>query len=294
MIQIPEFDTKKELYKFLKDNIDTILTAKKNEIKHADGFSYTKSINKSGELIEVKREITPIDPNTIENLQVTAIINTTNIMDSHDDVHIPGLWNKSLSENKHIKHLREHEMEFDYIIADKQDLKAYVKFFSWLDLGYEYIGSTQALVFESLIRKSRNPFMLNQYANGWVDNHSVGMRYVKLGLAMNDDEYPNEFDAWNKYYPEIVNKERPDEKGYFFYVLEAKVIEGSAVPIGSNQATPTYSIGAKEFEGLKDEIKTLKNILKSMKEPQQEPATATQTDALLNEIKFLELIKSKI
>ena len=36
-----------------------------------------------------------------------------------------------------------------------------------------------------------------------------------------------------------------DERGYFWYVLEAKCVEGSAVPIGSNTATPTLSISDK-------------------------------------------------
>ena len=47
---------------------------------------------------------------------------------------------------------------------------------------------------------------------------------------------------WDKYYPVVANKEIADECGYFWVVTEAKVIEGSAVPIGSNQATPTLNI----------------------------------------------------
>ena len=134
-------------------------------------------------------------------------------------------------------------MEFDKIIADGNQLKVYTKTFNWSELGYNYKGTTEALVFESEILKKRNECMLNQYANGWVRNHSVGMYYVKMDFAINDEEMPNEFEAWNKYYPQIANQDIADERGYFFYVLEAKCVEGSAVPIGSNTATPTLSAG---------------------------------------------------
>ena len=170
------------------------------------------------------------------------VINTTNLMDSHDDVHLPGLWDKSLSENKYIMHLQEHKMAFDKIIADQDELKAFVKFLKWSELGFSYEGQTQALMFESIVKAERNKFMFDQYRKGYVKQHSVGMRYVRLILAVNDDEWGAEFDAWNKYYPEIVNKERADDKDYFWAVPEAKVIEGSAVPLGSNWATPTMSV----------------------------------------------------
>jgi hypothetical protein len=293
MIQLPKFSNKKELHKFLYENKDTIISAKKSEIKRGDAVNYTHAIDESGKLFSLKEDFKPIDIAPLDSLKVTAIINTTNIMDSFYDVHIPGIWTKSLQENKFIKHLREHEMEFDYIIADKQDLKAYAKYFKWSELGQDYQGMTQALVFESTIRKTRNPFMLNQYANGWVDNHSVGMRYIRLGIAMDDPEYPNENDAWLKYYPEIANKDLADEIGYFYYVLEAQVIEGSAVPIGANRVTPTLSVGTKEFQELRDEIKDMKNIINSINVPSKEPAKSTHSKDM-QEIELLQLIKTKI
>ena len=82
-------------------------------------------------------------------------------------------------------HLQEHDMEFDKIIADGDNLKAYTKRFNWSELGYSYKGTTEALIFDSEILRKRNPYMLEQYANGWVRNHSVGMYYVKMDLAIN-------------------------------------------------------------------------------------------------------------
>ena len=90
--------------------------------------------------------------------------------------------------------------------------------------------------------------MFKQYANGWVKNHSVGMRYVKIDLAINSESEldKDEKALWDKYYPIVANKEVADERGYFWIVSEAKVIEGSAVVMGSNSATPTLSVENKE------------------------------------------------
>jgi hypothetical protein len=232
-----KFKTKKELFKFLFENKDSLSAQKMANLKTADCVSFSPTIIRSKEDADKANE--PIDVANLSELKVVVIINTTNLMDSHADVHIRGIWKKSLSENKMIMHLQEHRMIFKNIISDGKNLKAYVKDYSWSELGFDFEGKTQALVFESTIEKKRNEEMFNQYANGWVKNHSVGMRYVKYDMAINDEDYPNEFEAWNKYYPDIANKDTADARGYFWYVLEAKAIEGSAVPLGSNFATPT-------------------------------------------------------
>jgi hypothetical protein len=286
-IQIPEFQTKKELFSFLSENKDLLIAQKKAEMKKADGILYYKLNN---ELVS-KADISQIDLTNTNALNVKAIINTTNIMDSHDDVHIPGLWTKSLNENKNIMHLQEHDMSFKSIIASNEDLSAYTKYYNWTDLGYEFQGQTQALEFDSNVKKSRNKYMFEQYANNYVTNHSVGMQYMKIYLAVSDADYPEEHEVWNRYINSIVNADLAIGKGYFYAVTEAKIIEGSAVPIGSNQITPTRSVTPKieqlETE-LERQVKELKNIINIMKEPQQEPETSTQIDSTHKEIDFLK------
>ena len=214
-------------------NKATLIAQKKAEMKRADSIGFAGS----GLMGVVKQQ-----GENKDEIRVKAVINTTNIMDSHDDVHLDGLWNKSLKENKMIMHLQEHEMKFDKVISDGADLDVTVQEFTWKELGYPYEGKTQALVFDSTVKIDRNPFMFKQYLNGRVKNHSVGMRYVKLELAVNDEDYKEEFAVWNKYIDIVANREDAEKQGYFWAVQEAKVIEGSAVPIGSNQATPTLEI----------------------------------------------------
>lgn len=259
-----QFETQKELFKALKENKKSLISLKKSIEKRADSVNYlsteieNKQINKSED-----SNIT--DPN---KLQVKVVINTTNFIDSHNDLHVNGIWNKSVSDNanKGFLHLQEHDRDFDKVISD--NAKGYVESVSWKSLGLPYNGKTEALIFDSTIEKERNEFMFKQYSKGWVKNHSVGMRYVKIDLAINSE---SEFDKeekeiWDKYYPVVANKEVADERGYFWVVSEAKIIEGSAVVMGSNSATPTISVENKsEAEEITSE--------------QTEPTQVTQTQS---------------
>ena len=239
-----EFESKEELFKELIANKKELVAIKKSVTKNADAVSYgyVENISKNA----TSKAIASADlPNTLD---VKVVINTTNFLDSHGDVHVNGIWNKSVSDNKTFLHLQEHQRDFDKVISDSA--KGSVVSMTWKQLGLPYNGKTEALVFESTIDRLRNGFMLKQYANGWVKNHSVGMRYVSFDLAINSEaEWDKEEKSlWDKYYPVIVNKELADERGYFWVVKEAKIIEGSAVVMGSNSATPTLENKTKAVD----------------------------------------------
>jgi len=243
--------TRQERIKKVVREKDTIIAQKKSKMKEADGIVITDAAQKS-----VKKQV-EVDEDKDE-LEAVLIINTTNFMDSHGDVHMPGLWSKSLNENRNIMHLQEHQMKFDKIIADGEDLNAFTRKFSWSDLGYSYMGETEALVFSSKIKRERNGYMFDQYRRGRVNNHSVGMGYVKIELAVDDKDEAEYYKNWTDNIDKIANREKADETGYFWIVREAKVIEGSAVPIGSNTATPTYDIKSEPlFEGTLKELKSI-------------------------------------
>lgn len=239
-MEIPQFNTRKELFKFLVDNKAKLEAFKRADMKKADAIICVPELITPAKIETAKAF--GIESDGTGNLLVKVIINTTNIFDSHKDVHIPGLWAKSLRDNKNIMFLKNHLRDFEFIIAEGKELQAYTQNFTFSQLGYNLPGTTEALVFEALIRADRNEFMASQYRKGFVKNHSVGMQYVKLVMAVNDENYGAEYEMWEKYYPEIANKADADEYGYFWAVKEAKVIEGSAVPIGSNVYTPTMTI----------------------------------------------------
>lgn len=250
------FETKEELFKALRENKSTLIAQKKMITKEADStIFYTE--------VKTKSEVNKEESTTGSPLKLNAklAINTTNLIDSHSDVHLKGIWNKSVKEQKNILLLQEHQMKFSSIIAD--NVQASVKKMAWKKLGFDFEGDTEVLIFDAEIDKERNEFMFKQYQKGYVKEHSVGMRYVKLELAINSESKWDEEEkaVWDKYINEIVNKDVAENQGYFWAVTEAKVVEGSAVVKGSNFATPTISIEAvKDNTSNEDEAaKALQN-----------------------------------
>ena len=238
-----QFANKEDMFTALRENKSILIAQKKMMTKEADTVYYVQiPKNSKGEVI--KADI--VDISQINTLKMELVINTTNVMDSHSDVHMKGIWKKSVKEAKDLYLLQEHRMMFDHIITDK--VKASTKIMSWKDVGASFSGDTEALIFSVEANKDRNPFMFEQYAKGFVKNHSIGMRYVKLELALNSEsKYDiDEKENWDKYIDEVANKEEAEDQGYFWAVTEAKMIEGSAVPVGSNKFTPTLNIESKE------------------------------------------------
>ncbi len=243
MIKQRTFSSKQELFKYLKDNKSLLIEEKKLTVKKADAICYVYVANDSEKKLSTKDLLdSGLTIEDIKSIDVLLVINSTNIMDSHQDVHIPGLWKKSLSEKKAFLLLQEHEMCFENVITDSA--KGYTKKMNWTEIGQSFDGQTEALLFDATVKSDRNEYMFGQYVKGHVKNHSVGMRYVNLFMCINSEEkyYREEKDNWDKYIKQVANQQDAIDNGFFWAVTEAKIIEGSAVVAGSNSATPTLSV----------------------------------------------------
>ena len=256
-----------EYHEHLINNIDLVISEKKATIKQADPFMFVGS--------EFKQEKSIVSTTDATKIKVKAIINTTNLYDSHQDVHIKGLWKKTLQEKRKIYLLQEHLMKFDHVIS--RDVKATTETITWKELGYKYEGETQALIFDANISINDNAYMFDMYKRGNVDQHSVGMQYVNIYLCINSEEtWAKEYkDNYDKYISHVANKEQI-QGGVFYAVTEAKLIEGSAVLLGSNPITPTLEI---------EEIKNLK-----VDEPHE--STQTITEPLIINTLYDAMIKA--
>lgn len=179
------------------------------------------------------------------------IINTTNYMDSHSDVHFPGLWTKSLKEQQgKIFYVLDHKLEIEKVITWPEDVTAFVQSIPWGFAGKEFNGYTEALIF-GIEKKS----MVNDKAKEMVSEkrpvqNSIRMRYVKMRLGV-DDKRPD-FAEQKAYYDsrinEVVNKDVVELQGYFWGIEEAGIEkEGSMVLFGSNDATPIKYMEAEQF-----------------------------------------------
>src|SRR5690606_31668662 len=141
--------TGKDLFEFLVKNEELIFHAKKSELKKADSiYCDAMYVNDKGGNVS-KEEAIAIAGNT-NLLKAQLIINTTNWFDSHYDVHIDGLWKKSLSDNKRkgFYLLNSHSRRFEDVISE--GCLAEAKIMAWKELGVNLSGSTEALVFTAL------------------------------------------------------------------------------------------------------------------------------------------------
>jgi len=243
-MNIPIFTNKSERIDFLLKNKKTILQQKKNENKIISLNHFNLDDSKNETIKALFTGISSKDSDT-EIFRTLAISNTKYI-DSHSDAHWDGCFTKSLKENSKNLYLNEnHEGGFRAIICYPVDLKVYNRLVFWQDLGYNSQGTTDVLFYDASIKQANNDFMFDLYKRDLVTNHSIEMRYIDIVMCIqpqNAEEVDDgaEKEAWNKYYPEIVNKEVADELGYFFVVKELKILGAAAVPRGSNNRTPAF------------------------------------------------------
>lgn len=231
------FATKELLFAALKAAKADIVALKKAAIKESDSIIYTPKssiVTKSDDMQQ------PGDFKLGDHLY--PVINSCMIMDSHSDVHLDGIWNKSVSQQAgKIYYIINHDLEIGKVIAYPKDVEMMIQRISWRELNQPYEGDTECLVFKARTSKASNEDFIKAIEEGYEIEGSVRMQYVDIQLAMmsNDPDYAEENALFNQWLPKIVNKEAVIEQGYYWPVSEAKIYkEGSAVLCGSNSATP--------------------------------------------------------
>jgi len=161
----------KELIK----NKAEIIKLKKAQLKKGDIISFDTKAQ-----ITTKADVNTADSDT--EIHRTIVGNTYGFMDSHDDVHFKGIFSKSIKENgTKVLHLHDHVHELAAKVGTP--LEVYEKEVSWADVGLKTGGTTTALLMDTRIEKERNPNIFKDYLNGSINQHSVGMQYVKIDLA---------------------------------------------------------------------------------------------------------------
>ena len=225
------------MFKALKESKTELISLKKAAIKYSEPNNLT--------IIGKEEAIKSLVPTKTVGYgdYVYPVINTTKYLDSHGDVHLDGIWNKSAKEQTGKTYLLiNHDMSIGKVISQPKDVEIMVKSIAWKDLGRDYEGETEALIFKSKLTEKSNKDGYLAYKDNDPVEHSVRMQYVKVDLAINDDseDFQDEKKLYDAIYPQIANKEAADEAGYFWAVSEAKIAkEGSMVLAGSNDATPT-------------------------------------------------------
>lgn len=235
-----QFATTAEMIKALVANKGAIIALKKSAMKTTDAVAFT-----SRPVIAIKSA-----DGTFQVKQLSigdtlpVVINTTNYLDSHNDVHLAGIWNKSAKDQDgHTYHVINHDLNLGSIVGYPKDVRIEIRPMKWQDLGVQVDGDTEALIFHTKMTEKTNTDAFLAYRDGEDVQHSIRMAYVDLFLAVNDPEMKEEYANFQKYLPQIMNKDKALEQGYFWGVPEAKISkEGSTVLFGSNDMTPALNI----------------------------------------------------
>jgi hypothetical protein len=232
------FEDKEQMFKEISLNETLIIDAKKTEIK---------SIDKGLQIVTNQNEIEKALNNQTEkglkfdNDYYYFVVNSANILDSHNDMHVDGNWEKSKKEKQGKNYLvLEHKTEINNIIAMPKDIEMITAKIPFSLLGKSYEGETYSLIYKvaknKIVHSKINEFL----EKGYDLQASVRMQYVKIESAFNTNalEYSKQKETYDTYFPLIANKEEHKEIDYFWVIKEAKnVMESSLVLFGSNSAT---------------------------------------------------------
>ena len=231
------FTDKAEMFKALKANKDVIVASKKSKIFK----SFEKGIGVSARPIDISKLDTTSKGILSDPDYYYIAVNTTKILDSHSDLHMDGIWNKTVNDQQGKNYLLvDHKMEMSSVVAKKDKVEMFIAQIPFKAVGKDYEGNTQALVY-----KVHKNDIIHQLAKDWLESGddieaSVKMQYVDLDLAMNSNARSDtaELKLYNDNVENIANKGDFESIHYFWVVKQAKNVgESSLVLRGSNGAT---------------------------------------------------------
>lgn len=254
MIKAPKGLTGKSLLEFIVANKAALIHQKCAFPIKSDPNGYPYTITKSSKATATKAagdQNVVIDDNN--ELNIVAIANAANWIDSQMDMLLPDCWKKTIKESgpqgkNRIYHLKNHLQNTDGVIGRPTSI--YSQDYSLTDLGLDMVGTTQCLVMESAVMESLDDKCYDMYVSKMINQHSIGLQYVKMDVAVNDPNFPSEFDIWNKYFAQVINKDVATKCGYFWVVYEIKLLEVSAVLWGANELTPCIDNEEEDEEGM--------------------------------------------
>lgn len=253
MIKIPSNLKGKELYKFLVANKSALITQKKSAMKRTDNLIapvtiLDRSHDDGGNKARPSTSTEPL-PVGFREIDVKVVANTAWYCDLAMDVLTDKSYDNSVkARGSLLPHIKDHKWESTAHVGDVKSV--YTQLVRLSELGYKGVhGNTQttSLIFETTIKEEYDAKVYLFYKNRKINQHSIGLLYISIGLCINDPDYLPEFELWNKYYSKIINKDVVDEAGYFWIVPEIKILENSCVLFACNELTDTLESEEKNI-----------------------------------------------
>lgn len=215
----------------IKSNKAELIKEKKARLKNHVSTPILKAISRGSFDFDIKSLI------ELNDDEVFVVGNSTGFYDSHGDVSLRGSWGKTAKERGALMaQVKDHIYKADNLYA--KNLGAHILEIPIKALGYDMEGTTEVIGFKI---KPYSELDLQKYADGTYNQHSMGLSYVNISLAINDNSEEQEYKAWQQYYSQVINKEDVDREGYFWAVHEQKGYECSLVVFASNTFTPAFT-----------------------------------------------------
>lgn len=240
-VTIPQDLKGKALFKYLVANKQMLIAQKKASIKYTDPLVSLPTVFNATKVAGAKAAGGGEQPEDNGIVKVKVVGNSAWWCDSQMDVLTDSCYDKSIKERgiliphiaDHIHKSTNHVGDVTAVYTQKIALKA---------LGLDMAGTTTCFCMETDVRQDYNEDTYKFYKNRKINQHSIGLQYLSIGMCINDEEYLPEFELWNKYYDKVINKELIDERGYFWIVPEIRILENSCVLFGANELTPTLQV----------------------------------------------------
>jgi len=271
---VKTFRTQKELFFYLIDENELVISQKKSIVKRAEGGLSACFVTDQANEVFVNKAQKPIYENDKEAgiLKRTILANTYWWMDTHSDVHLGrgeesenAIFSESIKgRTNKIFPIDQHNFSLDGRMGKTLDI--YEAPVSWRSLGVGKTGMSEGLFAVAQIEQKKNAARYEDYLNDEIDQHSVGMRYIDVQTAVNDEKnFPKEAATYKKYIHKVGNRAAAEKQGFFFAVGKGHVGEYSAVISGSNELTPTIGVsqGSGETEKNEGSGETRKELLEA-------------------------------
>jgi len=236
-IELPSFKSNAELHSYLRQNVDKLIKQKKSLPIKSDIYNW-------GCLPVNQRQTIKEDgsPMLEDEIEVNNIANLSGWADSYIDVCVKDCWKKCIQDKSIVYHLKNHDYSTDDIVG--KDPELYAKMFDLLYFGIESdIKKAQALMMRSIVPKDYDKKTFLLYKDNQIKQHSIGYYIVQMKLCIDsaldeDEEYKKN---WDKYFPDVINKDVVNTYKFFWALTEIRILENSCVLFGANEHTGNYS-----------------------------------------------------
>jgi hypothetical protein len=133
-----EFDTKELMFAELKANKELIIKEKKANIY--------KSCDKGVGIVAKSLKLEANKDIFKEDNSYYIAVNTTNVLDSHGDLHIKGIWNKTVNEQQQKNYLLlDHKMEMGSVAVKKENVEMFLADIPFSSVGKAFEGTKRVV-----------------------------------------------------------------------------------------------------------------------------------------------------